>query len=56
MLLFGKICVNLRITFELRKLERKTKHHRIPLVETHPNTCILTLTGQSENLTLGHYK
>ena len=31
-----------QITLELRKIENNAKHHRIPLVKTHRNICILT--------------
>ena len=30
------------ITFELGKLEKKFGDHRVPLVETRPNICMLT--------------
>ena len=45
-----------QITLELRKIENNAKHHRIPLVKTHRNICILTPKGQFENLTLGQVK
>ena len=45
-----------RITFELRKIEKNAKHHRIPLVKTHRNMYLLTPKGQFENLTLGQVK
>ena len=36
--------------------EKNVKHHRVPLLETHPNIRILTPKGQLKNLTFGQVK
>ena len=53
MLLYWEDQAFLQLTFELRKIEKNAKHHRISLVKTHRKICILTSKGQFENNTSG---